>query len=55
MRLYFLDLPEGMSARMLGIALAAPDRPCTPDITPGFQRVSEAAAPVLDSFEFHTP
>jgi hypothetical protein len=55
MRLYFLDLPEGMSARILGIAVAAPDLPCTPDMTPCFQRVIEAAAPVLDSFEFHTP
>jgi hypothetical protein len=54
MRLYLLDLPEGMSARILGIAIAAPEVPCTPDMTPCFQRVIEAAAPVLDSFEFHT-
>ena len=54
MRLYFLDLPEGMSARILGIAIAAPRSvPCTPDTTPCFRRVIEAAAPILDSFEFH--
>ena len=55
MRLYFLDLPEGMSARILAIAVAAPDVPCAPDTKPCFERVIEAAAPILDSFEFHTP
>ena len=47
MRLYLLDLPEGMSARILGIAIAAPEE--------GFERVMEAAVPTLDSFEFHAP
>jgi hypothetical protein len=47
MRLYLLDLPEGMSARILGIAIAASEQ--------GFERVMEAAAPTLDSFEFHAP
>ena len=47
MRLYLLDLPEGMTARILGIAIAAPEQ--------GFERVMEAAAPTLDSFEFHAP
>jgi hypothetical protein len=47
MRLYLLNLPEGMSARILGIAIAASDQ--------GFERVMEAAAPTLDSFEFHAP
>jgi hypothetical protein len=45
MRLYLLDLPEGMSARILAIAISALDSE--------FERVAEAAAPVLDSFEFH--
>jgi len=47
MRLYLLDLPEGMSARTLAIAISAPE--------PDFERVMEGAAPVLDSIEFHAP
>jgi len=47
MRLYLLDLPEGMSGRILAIAISALDSE--------FEYVMEAAAPVLDSFEFHTP
>jgi len=46
-RLYLLDLPEGMSARTLAIAISAPE--------PDFERVMEAAAPVLDSIEFQAP
>jgi hypothetical protein len=46
MRLYLLDLPEGMSARILAIAISAFDSE--------FERVVKAAAPVLDSFEFRT-
>ncbi|HSK94779.1 MAG TPA: hypothetical protein VLA76_12090 [Candidatus Angelobacter sp.] len=46
-RLYLLDLPEGMSARILVIAISAADSE--------FEVVVEAAAPVLDSFEFHAP
>ena len=46
MRLYLLDLPEGISARILAIAIVAPEA--------HFERVVEAAAPILDSFEFHT-
>jgi hypothetical protein len=45
-RLYLLDLPEGMSARILAIAISALDSE--------FERVVEAARPVLDSFEFHS-
>ena len=44
MRLYLLDLPGG-SARILAIAIAAPE--------PDFEHVVEAAAPIVDSFEFH--
>ncbi|MGZ8578885.1 MAG: hypothetical protein ACXWWX_05065 [Actinomycetota bacterium] len=44
MRLYLLDVPRG-SARILAIAIIAPDA--------RFEQVAEAAAPVLDSFEFH--
>jgi hypothetical protein len=43
---YVLDLPEGMSARTLAIAISALDSE--------FDYVMRAAAPVLDSFEFHT-
>jgi hypothetical protein len=45
MRLYLLDLPRG-SARILTIAIVAPER--------RFDQVAEAAAPIMDSFEFHT-
>ena len=45
--LYLLDLPEGMSARVVGIAIVAPEQ--------GFGHVAEAAASTLDSFEFHAP
>lgn len=45
-RLYVLDLPGG-SARTLAILITAPDASL-------FERAVEAAAPVLDSFEFHT-
>jgi len=45
MRLYLLDLPEGLSARILAIAIVAPEA--------RFERVAEAAAPILASFEFH--
>jgi hypothetical protein len=47
MRVYVLDLPEGMSARILAIAVSAADSE--------FERVVKAAEPVLDSIEFHTP
>ena len=46
MRLYLLDLPEGMSARILAIAIAAPDQ--------DFEHVVGAAAPIVDSIQFHT-
>jgi hypothetical protein len=44
-RLYVLDLPGGF-ARALAIWIRAPEA--------AFERAVEAAAPVLDSFEFHT-
>lgn len=46
MRLYLLDLPEGFSARILAITIAAPE--------PAFEAVVEAAGPIVDSFELHT-
>jgi hypothetical protein len=46
MRLYLLDLPEEMSDRILAITVTAPE--------PDFERVLEAVAPILESFEFHT-
>jgi hypothetical protein len=45
MRLYLIDLPGG-SARILSIAIVAPES--------RFESVVEQAAPILDSFEFHT-
>lgn len=45
-RLYVLDLPGG-SARTLAIWIAAPD-------AASFEQALETAAPVVDSFEFHT-
>jgi hypothetical protein len=45
MRLYLLDLPGG-SAQILAIAIVAPEA--------RFEGVVEAAAPILDSFEFRT-
>ncbi|HEX9716930.1 MAG TPA: hypothetical protein VGA93_03205, partial [Actinomycetota bacterium] len=47
MRLYLLDLPEGMSARILAITISAPEA--------NFERVVEAAEPIVDSIEFHEP
>jgi hypothetical protein len=45
MRLYLVDLPGG-SARILAVAIAAPK--------PRFEDAVEAAAPIVDSFEFHS-
>lgn len=46
-RLYILAAPDGSSIRTLAIAINAPER--------DFQHVMEAAAPIVDSFEFHAP
>jgi hypothetical protein len=46
MRLYLFDVPEGSSMRILAIAIIAPES--------RFERAVEAAAPVVDSVEFHT-
>ncbi len=45
MRLYLFDVPEGSSFRVLAIAIIAPES--------RFESVVEAAAPVVDSVEFH--
>ena len=45
MRLYLLDLPEGMSAQILAIAIEGLDSE--------FERVVKVATPVVDSIEFH--
>jgi hypothetical protein len=44
MRLYLLDLPEGVSTRILAIALIAPEE--------RFEPVVDAATPILESIEF---
>jgi hypothetical protein len=46
MRLYLLDLPGG-SAGILAIAIITPES--------SFERGLEAAAPLVDSFEFNAP
>lgn len=45
MRLYLFDVPEGSSIRVLAIAIVAPDA--------RFESLVEAAAPIVDSVEFH--
>ncbi|HEU4759613.1 MAG TPA: hypothetical protein VFT91_06480 [Dehalococcoidia bacterium] len=47
MRLYLFDAPEGSPMRILAIAIVAPES--------RFERAVEAAAPVVDSVEFHAP
>ena len=47
MRLYLFDVPEGLSMRILAITIIAPES--------RFVRAVEAAAPVVDSVEFHAP
>ena len=47
MRLYLFDVPEGPSMRVLAMAIVAPES--------RFENVVEAAAPVIDSIEFHAP
>ena len=47
MRLYLFDMPEGSSMRILAIAIVAPES--------RFERAVKAAAPVVDSIEFHAP
>jgi hypothetical protein len=47
MRLYLFDVPVGSSMRTLAIAINAPES--------RFESVVEAAAPVVDSVEFHAP
>jgi hypothetical protein len=47
MRLYLFDMPEGSSIRTTAIAIVAPES--------RFERAVDAAAPVVDSVEFHTP
>jgi hypothetical protein len=44
MRVYLLDLPDGLSARTMAIVIVAPEG--------SFDQVVEAAQPILDSFEF---
>jgi hypothetical protein len=46
MRLYLLDVPDGSSIRILAIAIVAREA--------RFDRVIEAATPILDSVELRT-
>jgi hypothetical protein len=45
LRLFLVDLPEGMSMRTLAITVMAPEE--------NFEEVIEEADPILDSIEFH--
>ncbi|HUG75784.1 MAG TPA: hypothetical protein VMM81_09000, partial [Acidimicrobiia bacterium] len=47
LRLYLVDLPEGMSMRTLAITIVAPDE--------RFEEVVGEAEPIIESIEFHTP
>jgi hypothetical protein len=44
MRLYLLDVPKGLSTRILAVAVVAPEE--------RFDAVMEAAEPILESFEY---
>jgi len=55
MRLYLLDLPGG-SARILAIAIIARDPYGKVEVSrQDFEQVVEAATPIVESIEFHTP
>ncbi|MBA2633152.1 MAG: hypothetical protein H0U86_09175 [Chloroflexi bacterium] len=45
LRLFLVDLPEGMSMRTLAVTIVAPDE--------RFEEVLEEAEPIIDSIEFH--
>lgn len=47
MRLYLVNLPEGSASRIMAIAIVAPEA--------RFDSVLEAAAPIIDSIQFHAP
>ena len=56
MRLYLLDLPGGMSARVLAIAVIARDPYGEVEVSQqDFEQVVEAATPIVESIEFRTP
>ena len=47
LRLYLVDLPEGMSVETLAITVVAPEE--------RFEEVIEETKPIIESIEFHTP
>ena len=47
LRLYLVDLPEGMSVETLAITVLAPED--------SFEEVIAETAPIIESIEFHTP
>ena len=47
LRLYLVDLPEGMSVPTLAITVVAPEE--------RFEEVIEETAPIIESIEFHAP
>jgi hypothetical protein len=46
-RLFLFDMPASSSVRTMAIAIVAPES--------SFERAVKAAAPVVDSIEFHAP
>jgi hypothetical protein len=55
MRLYLVDLPGG-SGRVLAIAVIARDPYDKVEVSQqDFEQVVEAATPIVESIEFHTP
>ena len=46
LRLYLVDLPEGMSVETLAITIVAPEE--------RFEAVIQETAPIIESIEFHT-
>ena len=47
LRLYLVDLPEGMSVETLAITVVAPEE--------RFEELIEETAPIIDSIEFNAP
>ncbi len=47
LRLYLVDLPEGMSVETLAITVVAPEE--------RFEEFIEETAPIIESIEFHAP
>lgn len=47
LRLYLVDLPEGMAVETLAITVVGPEE--------RFEELIEETAPIIESIEFHAP